>query len=98
MKILKRNTFVSTHRQGRIVGITAQDITDALGVESVGPSGDDKCKDIWDFNVKFNGKVYPCGIWDYKGSQEEGIYSYYGDYEIMEEIFSDFEVISETYG
>ena len=72
------NSFIGSHRTHRISSrLSPEDITNALGVESIG--GGDKTTIEWQFYV--NG--FPCAIWDYKGSR----WSAYDPHNVMHLVF-----------
>lgn len=72
-----------SHRTGLLYNMTRDMIIEKLGFEPNVVDDPDKVKDSWGFTV--DGK--PFGIWDWKGSQLIGHYSFYGDKQTMTEIF-----------
>lgn len=80
---IKPTKAPSSGRQGYLRGLTPTKITKALGIKSVGKSGDGKSNNGWYFEVA----GIRCGIWDYYGSDSDGIFSYSGTREMMVAIF-----------
>lgn len=75
-------------RTGLLYNMTREKIIEKLGFEPNVQDDPSKVKDSWGFTV--DGKEF--GIWDYKGSQQIGHYSFYGDKETMAKIFGWLQV------
>lgn len=73
----------NTCRQGTLRGQTPKKITETLGVRDVGCPTRSKTTNEWYFSVG----GFHCGIWNYKGSDEIGEFSYFGPREVMIAIF-----------
>jgi hypothetical protein len=74
---------VSSHKTGRIVGLSKTQIDAILGFR---PNVDDdphKVKYSWAFSVQGN----DCAVWDYKGSHKLKEYSAYGPDSVLREVF-----------
>ena len=80
------------HRMGTISGLTQWQIAAKLGIEpATGAETSDsgKVKFEWWFTVTDERGEHYCNIWDYRGSSQPRIFSWYGDVEAMRSIFGD---------
>lgn len=83
MKIVKHSDNSGTHRTGSLVGVTAAQISQVLGF---GPNiKDDPYKVVNSWCALVDGNLI--AIWDYKGSHEYGVFSTYGNPEILDQLF-----------
>ncbi len=71
------------HCQYRIDGYTAEEISELLGFKPNCKDDPGKVKNSWGFEVD----GVHCGIWDYKGSHRDKVFSAYGDKSLLEGIF-----------
>ncbi len=77
-------------RTGFLYNMTREKIIEKLSFEPNVKDDPYKVKDSWGFTI--NGDQF--GIWDYKGSQQIGHYSFYGDKDTMAKIFGLLHVVA----
>jgi len=86
--------FVSSHKQGTLVGLKKADIDRVLGFKhNNNGDGGYKVKYTWDFSA--NGAE--CSIWDWKGGDKFGEWSFYGPREVFCTLFGDEHVAAGLY-
>lgn len=74
---------VGSYKQGTLVNLSAQRISEKLGFN---PNVDDdpyKVENSWGFEAD----GVKCAIWDWKGSQNFGRFSFFGPSEVFETLF-----------
>ena len=76
---------VSSHRTGRIVGLSKVQIDRILGFKPNVADDPYKVKYSWAFNVQGS----DCAIWDYKGSHKIKEYSAYGPADKLRAVFGE---------
>lgn len=72
-------------RSGTLKNMTVETINGILGFQPNIDDDPDKVKHSWGFKVGRR----EFGIWDYKGSERQGIFSTSGDHYILAEIFGE---------
>jgi hypothetical protein len=80
------NPIAGGHKTGELNDITVDEITRTLGFA---PNVDDdagKVVNSWGFTVD----GHACGIWDYKGSHEIGMFSTFGPDYVFRALFSPY--------
>jgi hypothetical protein len=85
-KPIQTDDMVASHRQGILTGTNVAEIDQVLGFKHryIRPSeGDGKVKHDWRFRV--DGQ--DCAIWDYKGSEQYGQFSYFGPAHVYATLF-----------
>jgi hypothetical protein len=85
-KPIRTDDFISSHRQGIIVDISVKEIDAVLGFKHrylTPDEGDGKVKHDWRFHVD----GVACAIWDYKGSERYGQFSYFGPAQTFKDLF-----------
>lgn len=86
--------FVSSHKQGTLVGLKKADIDRALGFSHTS-DGDGGYKVKYDWCFTADG--VECAIWDWKGSDRDGEWSFYGPKEVFQRIFGSHHVAQGLY-
>ena len=72
-------------RTGSLSGITAAQINEILGFKPNVKDDPYKVKYSWGFHVD----GVRCGVWDYKGSGEHGMFSTFGPSSALRSLFGD---------
>lgn len=83
MTINPTSELFQTHRQGYVLNASAESISRALDFTPNERGDCWKSVSQW----RFTADGAPCCIWDYRGSEKEGRYSYFGPKETMQAIF-----------
>ena len=86
MTILPHNTYVPSHRQHSIQGLTTQDIEDRIGFPPNSQGDRDKTISEWVFTV--DGEI--CSVWDYKGRASRNEFSAFGPLDALRKVFGDY--------
>lgn len=78
-------------KTGEIRGLFMFDITNKLGFEPNVEDDPTKVTASWGFKVNpdAKGRAHVCGIWDYRGSGAQRVWSTYGPDGIFRQIFGD---------
>lgn len=83
MNITPSSDFISSYKQGSLINTSVAHITAVLGFGPNQQGDGDKVNNCWVFHI--DGK--PFSIWDWKGSERRGQFSYFGDAEILGRLF-----------
>lgn len=84
-------------KSGSLYGLKLKDIVDVLGFLPNVEDDPDKVENSWGFLVygEHNGQELGgvrCGIWDYKGSHRDEVWSFYGPRHIFLDLFGLYHV------
>jgi hypothetical protein len=85
---------VHSHKQGTLTGLTKAEIDRALGFSHTS-NGDGGYKVKYDWC--FTANSVECAIWDWKGSDKLGEWSFYGPKEVFQNIFGTHHVAEGLY-
>lgn len=86
MKVKKSDAYrTGTYCTGKLVGLTASQISKVIGFEPDTNFSDPKTTINWGFLA--NGQY--CSIWNWKGSNEWGQWSVFGPSAVFEQLFQD---------
>lgn len=77
--------FVQSHKQGTLINLKKSDIDRILGFTNNDDGDGYKVKYTWDFSAD----GVECSIWDWKGSDRLGQWSFYGPREVFCKIFGN---------
>ena len=83
MKVEACNVYFPTHRTGNLLDINVSTISEILGFEPNVDDDPNKVVNSWAFIVGDE----KCAVWDWKGSEQHGMFSTYGPSEIFEKLF-----------
>lgn len=85
---------VASHKQGTLIGLKKANIDRALGFSHT-DDGDGGYKVKYDWCFTADG--VECAIWDWKGSDRDGEWSFYGPREVFQRIFGSHHVAQGLY-
>ena len=82
-KIEANDKVTETYRTGTLIGLTKEDLVEALGFEPNVDDDPDKVVNSWGFTVDGS----DCAIWDYKGSHNIKVWSVYDLDKVLVKVF-----------